>query len=179
MAIVWSNQPAAEDVVRNFCFVKAQPKKVLRCRILSHDLAVCRLHYWRRRSRGCTDEGCLACAAGNPWRWTGFLLVVLPGETRMKILQVPGFVADQLHGERCRRATLKNLEIELTRKGEQTNSEVFMKVGRQGEGYQYNPRAPELPPILARIWEVKIADQVELPIVASLKLAATGTEGKK
>lgn len=176
--LIWTNTPEQTAVERNYKFIKALPGKTLRCRILSGDVAVTRVHFWRKRSFGHLEKDCPACIAGNQYRWTGFLFVALPSERTMRILQVTGFVASQLHAERSRRTTLKNLEIELSRKDERPNGELFLKVKGQIEGCEYNPTTPLLPPILERTWEqenMKIESALD-PV--PLRLAPTGTDGK-
>lgn len=176
MPIEWTNRPDKRDVERSYKWVKAPTKGTRRWRIHSDDVTVTKVHYFAGRSRGHDTDNCTPCKRGNQWRWTGFVLVSEQGQRTMQILQVPGFIAGQLHEEHTYRRTLKNLYIELGRKGDRPNGQVYMKVLGQSADQEWNPPAPELAPILTKTWELRPDEARRIAAELKVILPPTGTD---
>jgi len=73
---------------------------------------------------------------------------------------------------------LKNLAIQLSRKNEKPNGEVFLKIEGVYDNAEFNPKVPLIAPILERTWEQNILWTQITEAKPAHELRPTGTEGR-
>ena len=111
-------------------------------------------HYYQGRTRPHTEPTCEACEVGTPYRWQGYLAVMM---TRLRDLALFEFTAASAaplveYFETNR--TLRGVNIKASRVNSRPNGRVILQVTRGDLGLYSAPPEPEVEEILARIWQV-------------------------
>jgi len=157
--------------------MRAPAKGTVELVVLSHDVVGRVTHFFQKRTRPCTREGCPACAAGVRKEWHGYIACWYERQQRKVILEVTAGPGRGLGRMFDQFRTLRGCTIVLGRKDNRPNGEVWLRGGREVmSGVTLAPE-PDLRPILLRMWQVERLCEPDAPKIARPRLMATGTDG--
>jgi hypothetical protein len=152
MAINWNNDPPHEASNYGYRLIRTPPYKPIRGIVLSENLLGTRTHFTRSRTIPCQGEGCEHCAEGLPWRWHGYLAMILdPGKEKV-IIELTAQAAEQLKPTISGFGSLRCVEILCERPSKRPNGRVRILARRNGIAPNSLPEAPEIQKIMLHIW---------------------------
>jgi hypothetical protein len=143
--------------------------------ILSHDLQCAPTHYYAGRTRPCTGATCEACAHNHLARWNGYVAAIDLDRNEHIIIELTRNVCDIVAAEFDARRTLKGVRIMLERRAPRANARISCKLAPPATGTGELEAAPDVRPILARIWEIKDDQAIPRVAPANLPPLKTGT----
>lgn len=144
--------------------------------ILSHDLIGRYTHYAASRTRPCMGQDCEWCNKNQRPRWHGYLACIDLDRNEKIIVEVTAGIATQI-GEwfdQCR--TLKGSRMQLERPSGKANGRIRAKIIAPATGTGELPTAPDLRPVMEKIWEVHDSSIRTAHKLVPLPLKATGTD---
>lgn len=151
--IVLTTRPDREHVEPRIDVVRAPETGVLSGISLSHDLSGAYTHWYRGRTRPCTQPNCEACAENTPWRWHGYLMLFGPKTHRIVLLEVTKNVCPTIDDYMAAKQTLRGARINITRKNRKKNARVILTVTASDIDDRTLPPCPPVAYHLAKLWD--------------------------
>jgi hypothetical protein len=150
----WTRRPPKDQAQRMWRIARCPTKGSLRVVILSHDLIGRQTHYYAGRTRPCTGPVCQACAKNQAPRWHGYIAAVDLANNNRLVVEVTAGVAERIGNEFEIYRTLRGLRMEMTRTSPRANGRIMSRFQSPATGTGVLPDAPDLRPILERLWEM-------------------------
>ena len=148
----WSNSPPPEASDYGYRLVRTPAYRTLRGICLAHDIVGTRTHFYKSRTKPCLGLDCPECQEGLPWRWHGYLpLLILPSKERV-ILEITAQAAEQLTALASGYRTLRGLEVTAARPSQKPNGRVVLQARPNGTPPDHLPLEPDVKTILLHIW---------------------------
>lgn len=151
--IEWNRRPTKEEMEHVWRVMRPPQKGTMRLLVLSGDLTGTYTHFWHGRTTPCKREHCEACQASRMPEWHGYL-ACLQADTKIRwILEVTKGCAKNLDDWFRERRTLRGTLIEVGRTSAKPNGRQFVRCLSQFSEREEMLKAPDLHPILARMWQ--------------------------
>lgn len=122
---------------------------VLSDRIHGHDC-----HYYQGRTRPHTAPTCEPCEVGTPYRWQGYLAVMMTRTRDLALFEFTAASAAPLVEYYETNKTLRGVMLKAARVNARPNGRVILSVTRGDLGLYSAPPPPAVEEILERIWQV-------------------------
>jgi len=148
--------PSDEDIVSDFNIFRALPGREVKLVVWSDDIFGSRTHWWGGRTIPCKKTGCDACTAFKESRWNGWVLAKRTDNDEKVIFEFTppaGLTLDQAFNEF---GSLRGLQIGTTRVSNRSNAKVHVRIFGVEKNVRTIPKAPDIVPIMARIWGLKM-----------------------
>lgn len=176
-APLWDRR-APETEARGLWTVKRCPTKGrLVIQIWSHDLVATPTHYVANRTRPCTGTTCEVCNAGTRPRWHYYLAGMDTRTKERTILELTPNAAEVLIRNFDERRSLKGCYVALERATPKPNGRIIARVGPPQPNDVETPKAPDVRPIMERVWEVTGSNVTPTRDDLIKILRPTGTDG--
>lgn len=151
----FTRRPPDEEKEPQWQIIRCGGTETLRGMCLSHDLLGCYTHFFRGRTTPCTrPKTCEACEAGNVTRWHAWIAAMNVRRLDRAIVELTFAAMPQVDESFCRFRTLRGLDFEITRRGGKQNGRLVWRAKAGTLPQEQVPRAPDLPKMLLRMWEV-------------------------
>lgn len=173
----WSNRPTQADSEKLWSVRRAPPRGELRALILSHDVTGRQTHFWHGRTQPCRGEACEACQAGQRARWQGWVAAIESGTAERILVEITALATKPLIEWFATHRTLRGAVLTLKRANSKPNARIVAQLSESAYPTDQLQRAPQIEPMLMRMWQLKptATDPAEAP--AAIRLAPTGTDG--
>lgn len=122
--------------------------------ILSEAIYGVDCHYYQGRTRPHTQPTCEACDVGSPYRWQGYVAVLLTRLRDLALFEFTAAAAAPLVEYYETNRTLRGVAMKAARVNARPNGRVILQVTRGDLSMYAAPPAPDVAEILARIWQV-------------------------
>lgn len=153
--IDWQRRPTEKEMEARWRITRPPQKSPLRLLILSHDLTGCYTHFWHGRTMPCTGHECEACSASKLPEWHGYLACLQSGTRIRWILEITKGCAAVLDKQFRDARTLRGTVIECGRTSNKSNGRQYVRVTDKVDTMDDVEKAPNLQPILARMWQLR------------------------
>jgi len=125
--------------------------------ITCNEMIGCPTHWYTGRTVPCEQENCEACANGFPWRWHGYLSVMLQQARRHALLELTAQAAEQVVEYGTTHGSLRGTILTAQRHRNRHNGRVLLQL-QPGDLDRLNlPEPPNIQAALAVIWNVPLA----------------------
>lgn len=149
-----TNAPPADQLRAAYRIIRTPTSGQLEMLVLSEKIHGVQCHYYQGRTRPHTAPTCEPCDAGTPYRWQGYLAVMLTRTRDLALFEFTAASAAPLVEYSETNHTLKGVLIRAARVNARPNGRVILQVSRGDLGLYSAPPAPDVGEILARIWQV-------------------------
>lgn len=113
-------------------------------------------HFWGGRTTPCTPPNCDACDSGCPFRWHAYIAAIEFAKNSQFLFECTSSAAEQLEAYIRDHGTLRGCTFRASRASKRQNARVIIETHPYtGKGTDI-PRAPDLPKVLARLWNIPI-----------------------
>ena len=122
--------------------------------ITSEDLIGCPTHWFGGRTVPCEGETCVACAAGYPWRWHGYMAGLLAQGRRAVLAEFTAQACEQIIAYRDAQGTLRGGQLTAQRHRNRHNGRVLLNITPGDLEVMHLPPAPDVLAALSLIWNL-------------------------
>lgn len=172
----WNRRPPDNEPRGGWSLRRCPTKGFLAVVIVSHDLMGRYTHYFAGRTRPCQGNDCEACNKNMRPRWHGYLCAIDLQTNEKIIVEVTSSIASQLGEWFDSHRTLKGSRMKLERRSPKPNGKITCKLAEPAPGTGELPTAPDIRPIMNKIWEVYEARVQPAHKLVPVPLRATGTD---
>lgn len=172
----WTRRPDAAAARGQWSLRRCPTKGTLSAVIISHDVLGRYTHYYGGRTRPCTGRDCEPCNKSMRPRWHGYLACIDLDTNEKIIVEITAIVAARVAEWFDERRTLKGSRIRLQRRSPKTNGRVTVSLAPPAAGTGELPQAPDVRPIMNRVWELHDEPPVPTLTPQAIPLQATGTD---
>jgi hypothetical protein len=173
----WSRRVPSDYSARKWRLKRCPARGKLFAIILSHDLECRGTHFVGSRTQPCPGKACSLCRDGLVPRWLGWVAAWDCHSRDKVVLEFTAHCTTVIDDYFRYHKTLRGARVELGRRGLAANSEVYIRISEPDQPSDSLPTAPDIRPILERIWQVRLRlPEVQLEI-AKETLRPTGTDG--
>lgn len=160
----WTNRPPATARSSALEIVRTPPARPLIATILSDDIIGTATHFTNHRTTPCgRPDACEFCDRGLPWRWHGYLAVLLPERPRPCLLELTAQAAESVASARAQYGTLRGARIKLTRAGKRPNGRVQVALAPPPDDPDPLPPEPDVRHALCHVWNYDPASAQPAP----------------
>ncbi len=156
----FSSAPPADAQNFNLPLMRCPTKGKLIAIVTSDDLTGCKTHFWGGRTVPCEDLECAACPEGVPWRWHSYLSAFLPTKGLHFIFESTARATEPFIQYRQAHGSLRGCLFQATRATSRSNSRVNIQTKPADLSVLQLPEAPQIPLVLATIWNMKLKEVV-------------------
>lgn len=149
-----TNTPPPEQLRAAYRIMRTPTGGELQMLALSTQIHGHDCHYYQGRTRPHTAPTCEPCELGTPYRWQGYLAVMLTRTRDLALFEFTAASAAPLVEYFETNKTLRGVLIRASRVNQRPNGRVILSVTRGDLGLYSAPPAPDVEEILARIWQV-------------------------
>jgi hypothetical protein len=150
-----TNTRPPEDLQRtSYRILRAPAQGELTGLCLSAEIHGVMTHYHLGRTRPHTEPCCQPCEEGQAPRWQGYLALLLTRSRDLCLLEFTAAPTAPLLEYVDHHGTLRGAQLTCYRMGNRSNGRVCIRVARGDLDMFAAPPAPDVPAILARIWQV-------------------------
>lgn len=146
--------PPTEQLRAAYRILRTPTTQPIEMIVLSDEIYGPDCHYYQGRTRPHTAPTCEACDAGAPFRWQGYLAVMLCRMRDLALFEFTAAASAPLVEYYTVNHSLRGVQIRASRANAKPNGRVILQVSRGDLGLYAAPPAPDVPEILARIWQV-------------------------
>ena len=170
--------PPAEQLRAAYRIIRTPTQGQLDMLVLSEAIYGVDCHYYQGRTRPHTAPTCEPCDVGTPYRWQGYLAVMMTRLRDLALYEFTAAAAAPLVEYYETNRTLRGVNLKASRVNSRPNGRVILQVSRGDLGLYSAPPAPQVDEILARIWQVPrlLAHEAQraAELAAEQKRTATG-----
>ena len=174
----WTKRPPRGEAQRLYRLRRCPTKGQLSVVILSHDLIGRHTHYYAGRTRPCLGLQCEPCGKNQAPAWHGYVACIDLKTNERLVVEVTSGVASKIGEQFDIYRTLRGVRMLLERTSPRANGRISARFAPPAAGTGTLPEAPDLRPIMERLWEVHSLATLEKEIERIEKPRPTGTEGK-
>jgi len=142
--------------------IRVRPGPGLRGVFISDEHEGADLHYFARASRLHDEDDCEYCAAGNDFRWYGYVYVRLDGLSSIQIMEFTPRCWPTIEAHYKTTGKLRGYHFHLRRLRSETNSPCSIEISERMERPASLPDPQPLRGILENLWGV-VAKRVKDP----------------
>ena len=146
--------PPAEQLRAAYRIIRTPTAGQLDMLILSDQIYGVDCHYYQGRTRPHTMPTCEPCDVGTPYRWQGYVAVLMTRLRDLALFEFTAASAAPLVEYQETNHTLRGVNLKASRVNSRPNGRVILQVSRGDLGLYSAPPAPHVEEILARIWQV-------------------------
>ena len=146
--------PPAEQLRAAYRIIRTPTNGQLDMLILSDGIYGVDCHYYQGRTRPHTCPTCEPCDVGTPYRWQGYVAVMMTRLRDLALFEFTAASAAPLVEYQETNNTLRGVSLKASRVNSRPNGRVILQVTRGDLGLYSAPPAPDVEEILARIWQV-------------------------
>lgn len=154
----FSNAPPEDAQGFNLPLHRCPSKGKLQAIVTSADLTGCKTHFWGGRTVPCEDLECVACPEGVPWRWHSYLSAFLPTKGLHFIFESTARATEPFLLYKKAHGSLRGCLFQASRATSRSNSRVNIQTKPADLSSLQLPEAPEIPLVLATIWNMKLKE---------------------
>lgn len=170
----WSRRPPNGQTSALWHMMRPPSKGSAKFIVIGHDLLGRDVHYWAGRTRPCIGADCQACNANQAPRWKGYVACIAEWNKQQVILEVTARMSGPIDSFFRAHRTLRGAFLTTERKSKKVNAATAIWLTESGHNMDAFVAAPDIRPILERMWEVHSVEKVER-IGAKLRVLKTGT----
>jgi len=148
----WSNEPPPDATHGAVRLIRVPAQGVLRGIILSTDLKGTPTHYDGTRTQPCARESCELCSRGLPWRWHGYVGLLIVGTQERVVLELTAAASQRLADHARQNGTLRGFDLIAQRPKGKANSRIAIQLGALQRPSTSLPPDPDIPALMAYIW---------------------------
>lgn len=137
----------------------------------------CPTHYWGGRTVPCEEEDCEPCLAGVGWRWHGYVSAYEPNLKLHFLFEVTARCSEAFKAYRKANGTIRGCIFEATRPSGKPNGRVYLKTKTADLQKTPIPDAPQIPQVLAMIWNIPLTSITDAPPIKDLPAVHVNTRG--
>ena len=146
--------PPAEQLRAAYRIIRTPTGGELNMLCLSNQLHGHDCHSYPGRTRPHPAPTCEPCELGTPYRWQGYIAVMMTRTRDLALFEFTAASAAPLVEYFETNQTLRGVQIRASRVNQRPNGRVILAVTRGDLGLYSAPPAPDVEEILARIWQV-------------------------
>lgn len=149
-----TNAPPTDQLRAAYRIIRTPTTGILDMLVLSDAIYGVDCHYYQGRTRPHTSPTCEPCNVGTPYRWQGYLAVMMCRLRDLALFEFTAASAAPLCEYYESNKTLRGVNIKSSRVNSRPNGRVILQVTRGDLGLYSAPPAPDVEEILSRIWQV-------------------------
>lgn len=130
--------------------------------VLSEKLVGCNTHFVGNRTIPCEPPNCDACDSGVPWRWHGYLAIVIEPTKEIAIFECTARAAECFAAYFQRYGTTRGAHFKAQRLNARSNGRVLIQAKPADLAAIHLPPPLKVEKLLCHIWNVP-ETQTELP----------------
>lgn len=175
--IPMTSTPPADQLRAAYRIIRTPTGGELQMLVLSNQIHGHDCHYYQGRTRPHTAPTCEPCELGTPYRWQGYLAVMMTRTRDLALFEFTAASAAPLVEDFESNRTLRGVQVRASRVNQRPNGRVILSVSRGDIALYAAPPAPDVEEILARIWQVPRLLAHEAQRQAERAQIETQTEG--
>lgn len=164
---------------------RGQPLPLRRCPfhrpltaiVTCHDVVGCPTHYWGGRTVPCEEQDCEPCLAGVRWNWHGYVSAYDLNLKLHFLFEVTARCSEAFTDYRKANPTLRGCHFEATRPSGKSNGRVYLRTKTADLQKTAVPDAPNIPDVLAMIWNITPAEISEAPQIKGAPAIKVNSNG--
>ena len=143
--------------------------------VLSDRLVGCPTHFVGNRTIPCERPNCDPCESGVPWRWHGYLAIVIDATREIVIFETTAKASAAFNDYYTRMGTTRGAHMKAQRANGKHNGRVLIQCKPADLAKVNLPDAPNVEKILCHIWnipenQVNQADSMQRPPAAAIEV---------
>jgi hypothetical protein len=152
--IPYTNRPPENPSGHGLDLVRTPPAKKLVAAFTTPELIGCATHFYGGRTVPCSGDDCAAHADGVPWRWHGYVGAYNPAIDYHFLFEMTAQAAEPIVNWFDQYGTLRGAQFTAVRHGQRANGRVKIQVKSLDLIKYPIPDAPDVPRLLAVIWNL-------------------------
>lgn len=153
--ISWSFEPQETVGPKRVELFRLPPKGKFSGTVISHRLIGCGTHHHHGRTIPCTNENCPGCTAGKLPREYFWVIALNDKTGEADLVELTGLGAAPFARAFKEFRTLRGLNFTTIRKTDKANGPLKTTITGRVDSEAKLPTAPDIIPILFRIWEYR------------------------
>lgn len=150
----FTHLPPTDSTQSGLRLLRTPPAHPLTGYVLSDNLTGCRTHFTGNRTIPCEAPDCDACNSGVPWRWHGYLAVLLESTQETIIFETTAKAAQAFAAYYQRYGTTRGCHFKATRANARHNGRVIIQTRPADQAKIALPSAPPVERLLCHIWNI-------------------------
>lgn len=149
-----SPEPPNDQLRAAYRIIRTPTSGTIEMLVLSDKIYGVDCHYYQGRTRPHTAPTCEPCDMGFPYRWQGYLAIMLTRLRDLALFEFTAASAAPLIEYYNTNKTLRGVNLKAARVNARPNGRVVLQVTRGDLGLYAAPPPPDVKQILSRIWQV-------------------------
>lgn len=169
---IFSRRPEEDELKLRYELYRIPKEGIANVIVTSHDMLGARIHFWNSRSQPCTAPNCTPCEQNHRPRWTGWLFVLAPRTGKQVMLEVTAAAAEEVDRYFREHRTLRGAALAGYRKPKKPNGRLVLQLKKSTTPVETLPKAPDLAPLLLKMWGVNEAELRDLEAKQTVPMPA-------
>ncbi len=159
----FDHQPPTDIGRSGYRLIRTPPAAVLTAHVISERLVGCRTHFVGNRTIPCEHPNCDPCNSGVPWRWKGYMAIIIDATQEIVIFETTARAAAPFTEYHQRYGTTRGCHFRASRLNQRPNGRILVQL-KPGDLAKVNlPPAPKVEKLLCHIWNVPETQAVIAP----------------
>ena len=176
----FTHLPPSDATQSGLRLLRTPPSHPIAGYVLSENLTGCKTHFTGHRTVPCEAPDCDACINGIPWRWHGYLAVLLENTQETIIFETTAKAASAFAAYYQRYATTRGCHFKASRQNGRANGRVIIQTRPADLAKITLPKPPPVQKLLCHIWNIPettatLAPQRPRPPFADIKIKPENT----
>lgn len=150
----FDNRPPADSSSAGLRLIRTPAGHAIAGHVLSDNLVGCKTHFVGNRTIPCESPTCEPCEAGVPWRWHGYLAVLLDHGNETVLFETTARAAETFAAYFQRYGTTRGAYFKAQRLNNRSNGRVLIQTKPADLEKITLPKAPAVEKLLCHIWNI-------------------------
>jgi len=151
---LWQNQPPADKGRSGYRLLRTPTAHALTAYVLSDNLVGCNTHYVGNRTIPCETPNCDSCNNSVPWRWHGYLAILIQATQEVAIFECTARAAETFAAYFQRYSTTRGALFKAQRLNGRANGRVLIQAKPADLAKVNLPKCPPVEKLLCHIWNI-------------------------
>lgn len=154
----WTDRPPEDDRSFSLPLIRCPASGSIWGLVTSETMIGTQTHYWHGRTIPCSEQNCPACVDGFPWRWHGYVGLLLLPKHQHVILEMTAQAVEPIVKWADGRESIRGTALQAKRIGNRKNGRVLISVKAGDPERIQMPDVPNLVAALGLIWSLPTED---------------------
>ncbi len=173
----FTSTPPDDPRGRGLELKRCPPGTPLKGIITCDDVVGCPTHFWGGRTIPHETEDCEPCLNGIGWLWHGYVSAYTPSLKMHFLFEMTARCVEPLTEYRLKNPSLRGCSFIAHRPSGKPNGRVYLKTTTIDLDSYTLPRSPDIPAVLAMIWNLPRPSITEAQPIKDLPAIKVNTNG--
>lgn len=151
---IFTDSPPDDHRNSGLRLIRTPEARALTGYVLSDNVTGTPTHFVGNRTVPCEGADCECCESGVPWRWHGYLAVLIEATQETVLFEMTAKASDSFKAYYERYGTTRGAHFKAQRLNARTNGRVLIQAKPADLAKVHLPKSPNVQKLLCHIWNI-------------------------